>query len=247
MLTRISEIIHALEPIQEGEAFFEFWASFESEPIIKKVFQDVERHLGDVDEGQWKLLLPKVVKKFKSRDQYRGWHQAFDALQEGIACSFLKRDGFSDIEFLPRRKNRKTPDLIATRGRVQVAIEVKSINPSADEVNARKSGTARPSGVPLNEKFLQKLQSTLEKAAQQLAAQECDERVIFLFIEFDDLSNEYVANDLAQITSWLGTHIMVADRYYIHCHPACYYASAQSVPPHLIVWPQANVGVVEAT
>ena len=244
MLTRISEIISSLEPIHEGEAFFEFWSSIENGPIIKKIFQDIECHLKDVDEEQWRTLLPRVVDKFKNREEYRGWQQAFDALREAVAFSILKRNGFSEIRFLPPLGKQKTPDLIAKRGSTQIVIEVKSINPSAVEVQARQNMTARPTGQPLNERFFSKLQSTLSRASEQLAAQQCDERMIFLFLDFDDSLDEYLERDLSQIRSWLNLHKMVADKYYIHSHSAYYFASVTSVPPHLIVWPPDNDGVV---
>ena len=244
MLTRISEIIHRLEPIQEGEAFFEFWSSVENESIKKKVFEDIECHLQDIDEEQWKSLLPRVVEKFRNRETYRGLQQAFDMLREAVAFSILKRNGFSDIRFLPRMQNQKTPDLTAKRGSTLVTIEVKSINPSEGEIQARQNMTARPSGQPLNERFFSKLQSTLSFASMQLANQQSDEKVIFLFLNFDDSLSEYVVNDLIQIMSWLHTYEMLADKYIIHSHPAYYYASFKSVPPHLIVWPPDNDGVV---
>ena len=244
MLTRISEIIHHLEPIYEGEAFFEFWSSIENSPIKKKVFEDIERHLEDVDEEQWKSFLPRVVDRFKNREVYRGWQQAFDVLPEAVAFSILKRNGFSDIRFLPLIENLKTPDLIAKRGSTLVAIEVKSINPSEDEIQARRNMTARRSGQPLNEKFFSKLQSTLSFASKQLATQQSDEKMIFLFLDFDDSLSEYVVNDLTQIRYWLHTHEMLADKYFIYSHPAYYFASVNSVPPHLIVWPPDNGGVV---
>ena len=237
MLTRISEIIHALEPIKEDEAFYEFWASYKDEPVIRKVFQDIESHLHDIEEEQWKKLLPKVVEKFRRKEADRGWQQAFNALQEGIAYSLLSRDGYSEIGFLPHRPSQRTPDLIARRGNDQVAIEVKSINRSEAQIQAEKNMTVQSLGLPLDANFFAKLQSTLDNASEQLAAQQSDEKVIFLFIEFDDISNVYVLSYLSQIRSWLGTRNMGADKYYIHCHPAFYFASDQSVPPHLIVWP----------
>jgi Holliday junction resolvase-like predicted endonuclease len=237
MLTRIPEIIHALEPIKEGEAFFEFTELIESNPVAKKIYYDIECHLSDIEEEQWKLLLPKIVEKFRKHEGDRGWQQAINALQEGIAYSLLKNDGYSEIEFLPRRTSLRTPDLIARRGNAQVTIEVKSINRSEAQIQAQRNMTVQSLGLPLDANFFAKLQSTLDNASEQLAAQQSDEKVIFLFIEFDDSSNEYVLSYLSQIRSWLGTRNMVADKYYIHCHPAFYFASDQSVPPHLIVWP----------
>ena len=244
MLTRISEIIQALQPIQEGEAFFEFWPSLETNAVKRKVFHDIECHLADVDEEQWKSLLPRVVEKFRTKVNYRGWQQAYDALHEGIAFSFLKRDGFGDIEFLPVHQTQKTPDLKARRGQRSIRIEVKSINPSKDEVQARQNGTPRCTGQPLTEEFFSKLQKTLAHASEQLAARQCDEKVIFVFLEFDDLLNEYVENDLRQIKVWLKTHKMFADKYYIHSQPGYYFTSPQSDPPNLIVWPPDHDGVV---
>ena len=244
MLTRISEIIQALQPIQEGEAFFEFWPSLETSAVKRKVFHDIECHLADVDEEQWKSLLPRVVEKFRTKVNYRGWQQAYDALHEGIAFSFLKRDGFGDIEFLPVHQTQKTPDLKARRGQRSIRIEVKSINPSKDEIQARQNGTPRCTGQPLTEEFFLKLQKTLAHASEQLATQQCDEKIIFLFLDFDDNLDEYVGDNLAQLKSWLSTHEMLADWYYIQSHPAYYFASVTSVPPHLIVWPPDNDGVV---
>ena len=160
-----------------------------------------------------------------------------------MAILFLMRDGFSEIKFLPALQTHKSPDLIAKREQSQVTIEVKSINPSDVEVQARQNGTPRGTGQPLTEEFFSKLQATLTNAAKQLATQQCDEKMIFLFVHFDNILNEYIENDLAQIKSWLSNHKMVADRYYIHTHSAFYYASSLSAPPHLIVWPPENDGV----
>lgn len=246
MLAKISEIIHALNPTKEGEAFFQFRSAIGSEPIIKKVFADIGRRLNDIDEEQWKLLLPKIVEKYKKKEKNRGWQQAYNVLQEGIAYSFLKRDGYSEIKFLPRQ-SQSTPDLVAKRGTAEVTIEVKSINKSESQIVAEQDISVQSLGLPLGEKFFAKLQSTLFKASKQLAFQKSDEKVIFLFVEFDDISNQYILNYLCQIRSWLRTHIMLADKYYIHCHPAYYFSSTQSSSPHLIVCLRNDYGVVETS
>ncbi len=245
MFLRISQIIEALEPIQRGDYFFEFMVSLDSNPTKKMVFQDIECHLADLHEDQWKLLFPNVVEKFRNEQADRGWQQAINTLYEAIAYSFLKRHGFSEIQFLPRQLSRRTPDLLAWREGLKFAIEVKNINKSDAQIEAEKNMTVQSMGLPLDEKFFAKLHTTLKSAAEQLAFQPSDKKVIFLFLAFDDSSNEYVMEYLSQITSWLQKHDMVADLYFIHCHPAHYFASSVSKPPHLIVWSRDNGGLVE--
>lgn len=93
------------------------------------------------------------------------------------------------------------------------------------------------SGEPLKAEFFSKLESVLSNAGKQLSSFDCERREVFVFIEFDDSLNEYVENNLEQIKSWLASHNMLADRYYLFAHPAYYSATTFSPGPYVIVWP----------
>jgi hypothetical protein len=239
LFPRLGQLVDCLNPISEGDDFFDFWASLESNSVKRKMFMEIETHLSKVSSEVWIQALPEISKKFKKRSGRRGWQDAFDALRECICMSYLLDLGFDRICFVPRSTVR-TPDIQAVfRGEI-CGIEVKSINRSDDEIERRKSSGPGSAGLRLSPLFFSKLASTLETAGNQLRQFKCRKGIVFTFLEFDDSLNEYVASNLSQISEWLRTQTMRADQYYFVAPPAYYGSTTRDGPWHIVSWPEGG-------
>src|ERR1039458_3272431 len=77
-----------------------------------------------------------------SRPEYRGWQALFDRLNEAKAYRYLTKIGCSSVVFIPRTI-KQTPDSEGWLEGQQILCEVKTINISDEEVNARRSFAVR--------------------------------------------------------------------------------------------------------
>jgi hypothetical protein len=83
-----------------------------------------------------------------------------------------------------------------------VICEVKTINKSAHEAEARQSGLARKILASLESGFFNKLDSDLEKAKSQMASYNNKpgvRHIAFIVINFDDFFGEYKTNYYEEI------------------------------------------------
>ena len=134
-LPRVYDLTDTLADPSHPDAFLR---SFENDlelPIVLDNFRKLERRLGVLDDAAWQNLkqsaAPRLVSK--QREVGRGWEALFDILNEVRAFGYLQRIGCTEIHFIERRDNKRTPDLGALQDGRPVFCEVKTINRSDDE------------------------------------------------------------------------------------------------------------------
>ena len=171
----------------------------------RKSWKDIESDLTTLDANAWKSLKAEVIHRFsQTRDTNRGWQAAFDIINEVKAYRFLKEKfSVTELQFIlkSKKKGQKTPDLCGKRNGETVLCEVKTINPSKEEIAARNNGTARNTTQQfLSENFWEKLKEKMKGAYDQMTSYDASaSRIIYVIFNFDDNLNEYVSNYISQI------------------------------------------------
>ncbi|MSP76849.1 MAG: hypothetical protein EXR12_12015, partial [Rhodospirillaceae bacterium] len=135
-LPRVYELVASLRGAPKSY-FRNFTASLRDNPIKRKHFIDIEVELAALDAAAWDHLKANVGPLFIKGEKLRGWQGAFSELNEAKVYNFLVRRGYTNVEFIPRRSDAKTPDLRAKVGNIDVLCEVKTINRSERAVLAR--------------------------------------------------------------------------------------------------------------
>ena len=208
-LPRVYDLTDTLADPSHPDAFLR---SFENDlelPIVLDNFRKLERRLGVLDDAAWQNLkqsaAPRLVSK--QREVGRGWEALFDILNEVRAFGYLQSIGCTEIHFIERRDNKRTPDLGALQDGRPVFCEVKTINRSDDEAEKQcriakgEIFVERPR-LDVDEGFLRKLRDTLTEALEQLDAVDPErgaQRIIFTMIHFDDWVGRYQDRYIAQI------------------------------------------------
>jgi len=177
------------DPTSPGAYFRDFDHLLESSEHVRHLYARREEVLQVLDADAWKALKveagPQVM---SSRPEYRGWQALFDRLNEANAYRYLTKIGCSRIAFIPRT-TKQTPDLEGWLKGQQVLCEVKTINISDEEVNARHSPTVRSIAVRLEQGFFNKLLSDITRGSLQLADYDSQKRarhLIYISPIFDD-------------------------------------------------------------
>ncbi len=198
--------------------------------IARKPFRDIEVQLRGLDPKAWRFLKQEVTPHLTIRDTKRGWTQLFSLLNQANAYNYLVRIGCKDVTFIPRSPlaRRRTPDLMARLESEKILCEVKTINISEDEANARANYSARTISLNLDDRFFNKLQADCEQASQQMSAY-CTEddvkRIVYVIINFDDLLHEYIDNYFKQIQEYIAEHSFPNLEVVFDVKSAYYYAT----------------------
>lgn len=212
-MPRVYELRALIADQTADNAYFQdFDNSVRAEPSKARVWFDREQVLQELDQDSWeylkKELLPYLTAKSRSG---RGWQQLITILNQAYAYRYLKHMGCLALAFISRatQRGQDTPDLEAELDGARVLCEVKTINISDAEVQARKSGTGRTTLDQLDHGFFAKLQADLTKASQQMNAYDDSNdvvRIVYLVPDFDDLLGEYKAGYYQQIDQHLAGH-----------------------------------------
>jgi hypothetical protein len=132
----------------------------------------------------------------------RGWSQFFDTLNEARGYRYLKATGCSGVRFITCEAG-ETPDLEADLEGARILCEVKTINISDEEANARVSDNkVITSRVDLEEGFFRKLAKVIQKAEQQMDAygpKLGTRKIVYLVVNFDDLLGDCKERFFAQL------------------------------------------------
>jgi hypothetical protein len=162
-LPRVYELIDLIKDRSAPTAYFQdFDNSLRLEPLKKQVWLAREAELDKLDEDAWDCL--KKEARFWARPHpKRGWEQLVSVLNQARAYLYLQSIGCSTVRFIPRSE-KKTPDLEGDLNGRTVLCEVKTINISDTEANARCSGAGRPITGSLEDGFFRKLRSHWENA-----------------------------------------------------------------------------------
>ncbi len=97
-------------------------------PPARVYFEHIESDLAELDEVAWRSFLNHLEDRRLSVQSDATRRELIDHLHEAKGYAFLKKEGFSQIDFIPERPQQRTPDLSATLGETVVALlEVKTV------------------------------------------------------------------------------------------------------------------------
>ena len=183
-------------PVPPDAAFQTLEGRLQESPSCMEVFGSLERQLDGLDDVAWAFLKSKAGRYLTVRHATRGWQQLVDALNEVRAYNYLKTIGCSDVQFIEEsaKPRQQSPDLRAVLHGKTVLCEVKSINVSDRELQARQDSTAQESQVHLDPGFLRKLKCDTKNAWKQLQAYIVAGEVryfVYFIVCFDDWSGDY--------------------------------------------------------
>ena len=169
-LPRICELRDLIpNPAAPGSYFQNFGSALRNSSARRK-YNALERELKGLDPDAWAVLKTEALPYLTRKDSNgRGWQQLFDILNQARAYNYLTGIGCSNVRFVPR-SNSETPDLEGMLNGQRVLCEVKTINPSTEEVRARQSPAARKIKNYLEDGFFRKFQSDINKAKKQMSA-----------------------------------------------------------------------------
>jgi hypothetical protein len=201
----------------------------------------LEAELAELDSAAWSQLKEKVVPLFEKKDSVRGWQAAFDKLNEAKTYKYLAKLGCVELSFIPESfvPGQKTPDLKGRLGGVSMLCEVKTINPSDDEANARGQMIARSIQGDLPEAFFAKLSSTLTKANTQMDSY-CQDaaprKLVYVILNFDDNLHEYVERYMGQIQDFCRRNELPCVEIVFDVKPMFYSATNKSPTSSWFIW-----------
>ena len=235
-LPRTFELVASLKGAPRSY-FKNFAASLRDNAIKRKYFVDIEAELAALDSAAWDHLRTKVGPLFMRKEKVRGWQGAFSELNEAKAYNFLIRSGYTSVEFIPRNRDTKTPDLRAKLGNVDVLCEAKTINRSERAIVAQLRRAASSVPIHLGKEFFAKIASTIKYADQQMAAFSSapdTKRIIYVVINFDDRLHEYVDDYLTQIQEREKEFVLPGLDIVLDAKPKFYSASTISESSHIL-------------
>ena len=205
-LSRLYELKDCIANPTAPEAYFQNFDENVADLHIRHGYLRWEWALQGLDAHAWKQLKTEIVPRLTQRDEDRGWQALFDTLGEARGYAYLKLIGCTNIRFIPRAKE-PTPDLEATIDSARLLCEVKTINPSAEEIEARRNPlTVRSLPIDLTPHFLRKLGGKIAEARSQLLSHDPQseaKHVVYVNINFDDFFAECKESYFRQIDEYL--------------------------------------------
>jgi hypothetical protein len=159
-----------------------------------------------LDDQSWSELKRKALAHFKDHRKGQLKQGFFNQLNDAFAYQYLRRRGYSGVRVL-REDGQVKPDLeYIAEGQLSYC-EVKTIGISQEQLARWEEGGAFSSAIyrELSSGFLNKLDSTLTMAWQQITTQEAG-GFVYLIVVFDDFTLDYYNRYRAQIQSQIKRH-----------------------------------------
>lgn len=158
------------------------------------MLRSLEDDLSQMDQAAWAEFKTGCARYVSKHDRWQFSTQLFECFNEAEAYAALRREGYQNISFVPRRSNSATPDLIGWKRDEAVLVEVKTINDSdwqktylVDVPNDQK--IAVDSVEKLTPALEEKIRRTVAKGLEQLLRFIVEaprvRRVLYLVIRFD--------------------------------------------------------------
>jgi hypothetical protein len=221
IVQRIKELIADIRTKYPDELFYkDFNAKIESIQEMRKCYEELEVHLSTVDIFSWNILKLKSISHYFDEREGSRKQGFFNILNESKAYSFLLKNNFTNLEFIPESNNSKSPDIKGCLANHSILCEVKTICISNNEINKRKASDAfSPIDLysKLNDNFFGKLKSSIETAKTQIKEYSQSEAIgiIYLIINFDDWVGDFINNYKLQIADFLSINYPT-ERVFIH-------------------------------
>ena len=209
-MQRVLELVHEVRSRYPQDSFFiDFESSCNEKRLKREFYSSYETTLRYLDEDAWRILKSKAIEHFL--DHRLGQLQTgfFNHLNEAFAYRYLVSHGYSNVVFLPEKQGSKQPDLSFRLEGTPGFCEVKSIGISDDEIGRRDSHECINGSVYANLRleFMNKLQSTIARAETQVSELR-ESSIIFIVIEFDDFTHDYLAEYRKQLHEFLSANLV---------------------------------------
>jgi hypothetical protein len=229
-LPRLSELREHSIRLGSPKAYFRHDDTKFSDPRKRWFFLDVEHDLQGLDDEAWRIVKSEALPRLKAQDGARGWQQLFETLNEAKAYNYLVRIGCADVRFIPRSKIKgvRTPDLRGLLASKKVLCEVKTINPSAREIDRRRTGGVGTTLAHLEVGFFTKLMSDINAAASQMLTHDADadtRRIVYVVVNFDDNLGECAVEYQKDIEAFVGSVTVPNTEIVLDVKPPFYYAT----------------------
>jgi hypothetical protein len=244
-LARLYEIVDGLARRKPKRHWLkDFEQGIAVDRLKLKHFLHIEEDLAGLDAAAWGYIKKEILGRSDRWNMERGWEEVLNIANEAKAYRYLKDLGCSDISFISRTKDHKTPDLQARHNGTLVLCEVKTLNILSDEANARQHSLARDIQLKLPEAFFKKMRSRFNDAAGQIDAFDAEaetRRIIFAVVNFDDNLNEYLSEHMHQIHAELMTWPAGDIEYVFDVKPRFYSATPLGPPGHRFVFAKDRI------
>ncbi|MDY0872184.1 hypothetical protein [Dongia rigui] len=119
--------------------------------------------LSALPDDAWLALKTSTLRQIDHRDPWASWRQAEDRFNEARGFLYLRSQGCDDVAFAASSMAAPGPDLLARRGAVVIACEVKTLHLDATSMHLSR-----------------KLRSRLQDAVAQAMAVAADEAYVYL-------------------------------------------------------------------
>ena len=208
-LPRVCELRDLIAQSADLNAYFsDFEPSLQEYPEKKAVWLAREREFQRLDQAAWDFLKKEALPYLTSRHLRRGWEQLISTLNLARAFCYLLDIGCANVRFIPRsvEPGIKTPDVEGSFNATKILCVVKTIYISDDEAVRRKTGAVGTTYASLDRALLDKIDSTLMSADQQLCAFDSSNaarHIGFVILNFDDSLAEYKVNYYREIDAHL--------------------------------------------
>lgn len=126
-LSRIRELIAAAQDAGKGDSLARTLdKAIQSRLISRETLDGYEADLAGVDDAAWQSLKAEALQRL-SRIRARPWEALGDFLNEVKGYAYLKSLGCTEISFVARTYDRKSPDVVAMLEGRRVLCEVKTL------------------------------------------------------------------------------------------------------------------------
>ena len=127
-LARIRELIATAEDARKRDSFARLLdKAIQSHLISRQTLEAHEADLGGVDDAAWLSLKAEAVQRLSRIRTRRRWDVLVDFLNEVKGYAYLKTLGCTEISFVARTYDRKSPDLTGMLAGRRVLCEVKTL------------------------------------------------------------------------------------------------------------------------
>jgi len=215
-MKRFREFINLVRKKFPNTGFFNNFEQNMRQPDACRVYYAYERALICLDADSWEVLKRKAVGHFKNGRENQQWQGIFNQLNEAFAYQYLIGKGYKHVRTPSETGKTKQPDIEYYDGDKKCFCEVKTLGISENEIDRRSSDKLQVRDAysdygKLSCGFLGKLKSTLDAAHCQIKAQG-GVGLIYLLINFDDITYDYYDCYHAQVLACLKEH--AAERIY---------------------------------
>jgi hypothetical protein len=146
--------------------------------------------LSGLSDDAWAALKASILRQIDHRDPRRSWHQVEDRFNEARGFLYLQSQGCDDVAFAASSMTAPGPDLLARRGAVAIACEVKTLHLDATSTHLSR-----------------KLRSRLQDAVAQATAVPADEA--YVYVVATGMGAPEIGNAID--AAWLATCRLVVD------------------------------------